>query len=175
MMRIWMKGLVPALILSGCGAPAEQVVANDTTANAIGSGDTSTETVNMAADAPAPIATEAAAQTAPTIDRTNQTGAKLYREILLDGGTLEDARITDFRLDDRCTTSIVTAAGSTKVDWHKVGNVVSRTTSGRRIIKIERDGPPVELSIPEKGDTPTGNAALQLESGFGLLAGECQS
>lgn len=174
-MRIGMRGLVPALILGGCGAPAEQVVAADTTANAIGSRDASTATVNMGAGAPASVAREATARTAPTIDRTNQTGAKLFREILLDGGTLGDARITDFRLDDRCTTSIVTAAGSTTVDWRKVGNVVSRTTSGRRIIKIEREGPPVELSIPDKGDTPTGNAALQLESGFGFLAGDCQS
>jgi hypothetical protein len=173
--RIWSIGLVPALILGGCGAPAEQVVANDTTANAIGSSDASTANVNTIADAPAPAATQIAAQTAPTIDRTHQTGARVLREILLDGGTLGDARITDFRLDDRCTTSIVTAAGATRVDWRKVSNVVSRTTAGRRIIKIERDGQPVELSIPEKGDTPTGNAALQLDSGFGLLAGECQS
>jgi hypothetical protein len=173
--RIWSIGLVPALILGGCGAPAEQVVANDTTANAIGSSDASTANVNTIADAPAPAATQIAAQTAPTIDRTHQTGARVLREILLDGGTLGDARITDFRLDDRCTTSIVTAAGATMVDWRKVSNVVSRRRAGRRIIKIERDGQPVELSIPEKGDTPTGNAALPLDSGFGLLAGECQS
>ncbi|WP_433910758.1 hypothetical protein [Sphingomonas yabuuchiae] len=172
---IWSIGLVPALILGGCGAPAEQAAANDTTANAIGSGNASNATVNTTADAPAPVTKQTTAQIAPTIDRTHQTGARVLRQFLLDGGTLGDARITDFRLDDRCTTSIVTATGATTVDWRKVGNIVSRTMAGRLTIKIERDGQPVELSIPDKGDTPTGNAALQLESGFSFLADDCQS
>ncbi|WP_058715160.1 hypothetical protein [Sphingomonas sanguinis] len=175
MTRSWLKVLVPVLVLSGCGAPAEQAGANDTAVNAVDLNDAPAAIVNAGSEAPVPAATNATEQTAPTIDRTNQTGAKLYREILLDGGKLGDAPITDFRLDDRCTTSIVTAGGSTTVDWSKVSNVLSRTSAGRHVLTIERDGQPVELSIPEKGDTPKGNAALQLESGFGLLASECQS
>ncbi|KTT68176.1 hypothetical protein NS319_15180 [Sphingomonas sanguinis] len=88
---------------------------------------------------------------------------------------LESGRITDFRLDDRCKTSILTATGSTTVDWTKVQNILSRTIAGRRTFTIEQDGQPIKLSIPEKGDTPKGNAAEQLESGFNVLAADCQS
>lgn len=171
MMRFIAKGLLPALILSGCGTPAPQASANDTAA-------AETPVANVAIEAsptvPEPVAS-ASVQTPPTIDSSYEAGAAILREILVADGTLDGAAVTDFRLDDRCTTTIATTKGATAVDWSKVSNVVSRTTAGRRIVKIERDGTPVELSIPEKGDTPTGNPALQLESGFGHLAGECQS
>lgn len=135
------------------------------------SDDATVNQVPSTAEAPAPVAT----QGAYTIDRTHRTGTRLLREILLDGGMLESGRITDFRLDDRCKTSILTATGSTTVDWTKVQNILSRTIAGRRTFTIEQDGQPIKLSIPEKGDTPKGNAAEQLESGFNVLAGDCQS
>lgn len=174
MIRLIAKGLLPALVLGGCGTPAPQASANDMAAVEPPAANLAVEASPAAVPEPAASAS-ASAQTQPTIDSTYQGGASILREILVADGKLDGAAITDFRLDDRCTTTIVTAKGPTQVAWADVTNIVSRSKDGRRDIRIERAGQPVEVSVADKGDTPTGNPALQLESGFGHLANECQS
>ncbi len=160
MMRFVAKGLLPALALGGCGTPALEASANDASA-----------AKRPVASGPAP----SPSQQVPSLDSSYRAGAGIIREILVADGTLDGAAITDFRLDDPCTTTIVTARGMTTVQWAGVTNIVSATKGGRRDIRIERDAGPVGVSVTERGDTPTGNPALQLESGFGHLVNECQS
>lgn len=108
-----------------------------------------------------------------TYDRSHRTGTELMREILVADATMGGARVTGFRLDDRCRTTIATDAQSTTIDWSTVTNILSRSDGGRRIMTIERGGDPVVISVAVRGRTPTGDNALQLESGFGLLANAC--
>ncbi|MFV0623278.1 hypothetical protein ACBY01_04595 [Sphingomonas sp. ac-8] len=164
-MRNGMRGLFLAALLGGCGAPAENAVANAVDAPA----------PTPSAEAPTAVVAATSEAQAPTIDRSNATGITLLREILVAGGSIDGEQIRDVTLADRCRTTFATDEGATTIDWSHVGNFAGRTTAGTRSIALDDGSGNHVVAVPEGNDPEKGNAGEQLESGFGLLADTCQA
>lgn len=111
---------------------------------------------------------------APTIDRTNQTGAGAIAPVLIAYGTLDGDRITEFKLRSRCETDFVTAKGTTTINWSKVGNLAERDEGNQVITPIDDGNGAHQLAVPKDKQTPTvGDVAAVVNMGLSGIAEGC--
>ncbi len=176
MMALRNLALGAGILLAACGSqPPSASAANDATAVLPAEPAAPATPEGPATPAAAPVATDNQQQDY-TLDRTNQTGAKVIGDILVKVGTLDGARITGFKLSDRCHTAITTASGTATIDWSKVDDWAARIEGSQRIIPIDDGSGSAHLiGVPEKPQPePVGNAGALVESGFGSLADNCK-
>ena len=115
-------------------------------------------------------------QAAQTIDRTGQTGATVLRQIFVKAGTIDGKPITDLKLIDRCDMAFTTAAGTTAIDFRKVGNFAGRDEGTRWAVDLDDGSGSHTISVP--GGTqpePLGNASARVNGAFGVIADMCQA
>ena len=113
-------------------------------------------------------------QDAPTLDRTNQTGVSVLKDVLTRVGQIDGRAITNFALTGRCASTFTTAAGKIPVNWAAVGTWAAHDQDGRTIIDIDDGGGTHAVSVPStKQSEPVGDAAARLDGGFGMIADTC--
>jgi hypothetical protein len=111
---------------------------------------------------------------APTIDRTNQTGAGAIAPVLIAFGTLDGNRITEFKLRSRCETDFVTAKGTTTINWGKVGNLAEHDEGNKVVTPIDDGSGAHQLAVPKDKQTPTvGDVAAVVNMGLSGIAEGC--
>ncbi|MEG3088571.1 hypothetical protein [Sphingomonas sp. PB4P5] len=149
-----------AIILVGCGSQAGST--------------------NAAEPAPTPIptalsmASARADQAASTIDRTNASGTSAIAPVLIAHGTLDGDSITDFKLRSRCETDLVTAKGTTTIDWSKVGNLAEHDEGNQVVTPIDDGSGPHQLAMPKAKQTPTvGDVASVVNMGLSGIVDIC--
>lgn len=80
-----------------------------------------------------------------------------------------DARlISDVQFRSRCVTVFVTDAGSTAIDWTRVGNFAGRIVNGVATIPIEHGAGRHIFSMPD------GDGFRRVDGSLGLLADNCE-
>ncbi|WP_260598940.1 hypothetical protein [Sphingomonas endolithica] len=150
-----------AILLMGCGQDGDTTAAERLAAP-------------VASAVAAAFAAVPAVGDAPTLDRTNRTGAAVLRPILLQVGQIDGQHITDFRLVDRCHTAFVAAGTTVTIDWSKVGNFAGRDEAGRTILDIDDGTGSHAISVPTGNHPePLGDAAARVDSALSLIAGSC--
>lgn len=161
------------LVLAACGPQSQsEAAANDgIAANAGAEAPIAEPTL-----APTPDANAAAAQPQDQgTEDTRQSSAGVIREILVQAGTFDGARITGFELRGRCETIFTTANGATTIDWTGVKDWAARLEGGQRLIPIDDGKAAHVVGVPaEPRPEPIGNAGARVEGGLGLIADECQ-
>ncbi|MGY4398470.1 hypothetical protein ACVWZA_003678 [Sphingomonas sp. UYAg733] len=156
--------LAGILTISACGP---------TTADAAANADTGIELNTTVAPDLAPAATPAQ-DDAPTIDRTNRTGAAVLHDIFVAAGQIDGKRITDFKLSGRCKTVFTTTDNTTTIDWSKVGNFAGRDDAGRTVLDIDDGAGSHAISVPSGTQAePLGNAAARVDGGLSVIADSC--
>ena len=170
-------GLAAGLILAACGSQQQsKATANDSAAEVLPA--PSSRPVATGTSVPSPGAAAANHNQAQnyTYDATNQTGARALQRVLVAAGTFDGQPITDVKLSDRCDMAFTTAAGTTVIDFRKVGNFAGRDEGKRWAVDIDDGKGSHTISVP--GGTqpdPVGDASWRVDSGFGVIADSCQS
>lgn len=109
-----------------------------------------------------------------TDDRSNRTGANAIRPALVMVGRFDGEPILDFKLESRCQTAFVTRAGTTVIDWSRVGDFARHIERDRVSIPLD-DGSGVHVvSLPKaKRPEPVGDASVRVDSAFAMFYFGC--
>jgi hypothetical protein len=165
-----------AILLSACGeqsqaTPSANVGIADASAelSANGGAGAGALPVNTAGDAvvDTPATEMTNASSGDSSDRSHATVVGALRTALVGAATLDGAPITDVTLRSRCTTAVVTAKGTTAIDWSKVGNFAGRIDGKQAVLPISDGGAEHLFAMPE------GDAFRGVDGSMGLLADEC--